>query len=112
MLYISCIATGFPAPNVVWQKINFNSRYTLRNTTTVTGKGNLTRVSVTLQVFSTRRSDTGMYRCSASNIISTAIRNITVIVQCKRSKLCIHIHMFISFKLDACQPIFGVCLVS
>ena len=50
-----------------------------------TGVGNVTSVSVELMVTGTMRVDTGMYTCSASNIVSYNVTDITVtiIIQCK-----------------------------
>ena len=49
-----------------------------------TGVGNVTSVSVELMVIGAMRVDTGMYRCSANNSVSsTTTRNINITVQCK-----------------------------
>ena len=50
-----------------------------------TGVGNVTSVSVELMVTGAMRVDTGMYTCSASNIVSYNVTDITVtiIIQCK-----------------------------
>ena len=85
---ITCTATGYPPPTVVWQNSDGNI---FDNTTFMsviqmmssTGVGNVTSVSVELMVTGVMRVDTGMYTCSASNILSSTTRNITIIVQCK-----------------------------
>ena len=87
---ITCTATGYPVPTVVWQNSDGSS---LSNNRLVsgspvissTGVGNETSVSVELMVIGAMRVDTGMYRCSANNTISsiTITRNITISVQCK-----------------------------
>ena len=47
-----------------------------------TNEGNLTRVTVNLLLSRVYREDTGVYMCSAINILNTATRNINLIVQC------------------------------
>ena len=85
---ITCTATGYPVPTVVWQNSDGSS---LSNNRLVsgspvnmsTGVGNVTSVSVELMVIGAMRVDTGMYRCSANNSVSSTIRNISITVQCK-----------------------------
>ena len=86
---IICTATGYPVPTVVWQNSDGSS---LSNNRLVsgspmnmssTGVGNVTSVSVELMVIGAMRVDTGMYRCSANNSVSSTIRNINITVQCK-----------------------------
>ena len=84
---ITCTATGYPVPIVVWQNSNGSN---LSNNRLVsgspvissTGVGNVS-VSVELMVIGAMRVDTGIYRCSANNSVSSATRNITITVQCK-----------------------------
>ena len=94
---ITCTATGYPVPTVVWQNSDGSS---LSNTRLVsgipvnissTGVGNVSSVSVELMVIGAMRVDSGMYRCSANNSVSTTTRNITITVQCKC--VCIVCHM-------------------
>ena len=86
---ITCTATGYPVPTVVWQNSDGSS---LSNNRLVsgspvnlspTGVGNMTSVSVELMVIGVMRVDTGMYRCSANNSVSSITRNINITVQCK-----------------------------
>ena len=85
---ITCTATGYPVPTVVWQNSDGSS---LSNNRLVsgspvnmpTGVGNVSSVSVELMVIGAMRVDTGMYRCSANNNISNTTRNINITVQCK-----------------------------
>ena len=85
---ITCTATGYPVPTVVWQNSDGSS---LSNNRLVsgspvissTGVGNVSSVSVELMVIGAMRVDTGMYRCSLSNSIGSATRNIIITVQCK-----------------------------
>ena len=84
---ITCTATGYPVPTVVWQNSNGSS---LSNNRLVsgspvnmpTGVGNVTSVSVELIVLEAMRGDTGMYRCSVNNSVSSTTRNISITVQC------------------------------
>ena len=83
---ITCTATGYPVPTVVWQNSDGSS---LSNNRLVsgspvissTGVGNVSSVSVELMVIGAMRVDTGMYRCSASNNISNTTRSIIITVQ-------------------------------
>ena len=86
---ITCTATGYPVPTVVWQNSDGSS---LSNNRLVSGSpvnmptdvGNVTSVSVVLMVIGAMRVDTGMYRCSANNdIVSDAAVNISLTIQCK-----------------------------
>ena len=86
---ITCTATGYPVPTVVWQNSDGSS---LSNNRLVsgspvnmssTGVGNETSVSVELMVIGAMRVDTGMYRCSANNSVGNTTRNININVQCK-----------------------------
>ena len=80
---ITCTATGYPVPTVVWQNSDGSS---LSNNRLVsgsavissTGVGNVTSVSVELMVIGAMRADTGLYRCSASNSVSDTTRNINI----------------------------------
>ena len=85
---ITCTATGYPVSTVVWQNSDGSSLSNNRLVSgspvdMLTGVGNVTSVSVELMVIGAMRVDTGMYRCSASNSISTTTRNIQITVQCK-----------------------------
>ena len=90
---ITCIATGYPVPTVVWQNSDGSS---LSNNRLVsgspvnmpTGVGNVTSVSIELIVIGAMRIDTGMYRCSANNSVNSTTRNIDITVQCKLYHQC------------------------
>ena len=93
---ITCTATGYPVPTVVWQYSNGSS---LSNNRLVsgspvnmssTGVGNVTSVSVELVVIGAMRVDTGMYRCSANNSVSSTTRNISITVRCKLQLISMH----------------------
>ena len=86
---ITCTATGYPVPTVVWQNSDgsslSNNRLVSGSPVNIssTGGGNVTSVSVELMVIGAMRVDTGTYRCSASNNISNTTSNINITVQCK-----------------------------
>ena len=85
---ITCTATGYPVPTVLWQNSDGSS---LSNNRLIsgdpvissTGIGNVSSVSVELMVIRAMRVDSGMYRCSANNSISITTSNITATIQCK-----------------------------
>ena len=85
---ITCTATGYPVPTVVWQNSDGSS---LSNNRLVSGSsvisstdvGNVSSVSVELMVVGALRTNTGMYRCSVNNSVNSTIRNIIITVQCK-----------------------------
>ena len=84
---ITCTATGYPVPTVVWQKSDGSS---LSNNRLVsgspvmssTGVGNVSSVSVELMVIGAMRVDNGIYRCLANNSVSSTTRSISITV-CK-----------------------------
>ena len=85
---ITCTATGYPVPTVVWQNINGSSLLNNRLVSaspmsSFTGVGNVSSVSVELIVIGALGVDTGMYRCLATNAIYNTTRNITITVQGK-----------------------------
>ena len=86
---ITCTATGYPIPTVVWQNsdgssLSSNSRLVSGGLViSPIGVGNVTNVSVELMVIGAMRIDTRMYRCSANNSVSNTTRNINITVLCK-----------------------------
>ena len=93
---ITCTATGYPVPTVVWQNSDgsslSNNRLVSGSPVNIssTGVGNVTSVSVELMVIGAMRVDTGMYRCSANNSVNSTTRNITITVQCKLKAMSTH----------------------
>ena len=87
---ITCTATGYPPPTVVWQNIDSNDRL-MSGTPIISpiGVGNVTSVSVELMVTGVMRVDTGMYTCSASNILGSDTTTVNITVQCKSFVICI-----------------------
>ena len=89
---ITCTATGYPEPTVLWQNSDGSSLSNSRlvsgsPVTSSTGVGNVTSVSVELMVIGAMRVDTGMYTCLANNRVNSTTRNITITVQCKYSSI-------------------------
>ena len=86
---ITCTATGFPPPTVVWQNSDGSSVSNMRlvsgsEVMSSTSVGNVTSVSVELMVTGALRVDTGMYTCSASNIVSNDTDvTVTITIKCK-----------------------------
>ena len=85
---ITCTATGYPVPTVVWQNSDgssFSNNRLVSGSPVIssTGIGNVTRVSVELLVIGAMRVDTGVYICSARNSVSSTTRNINITVQCE-----------------------------
>ena len=86
---ITCTATGYPVPAVVWQNSDgsslSNNRLVSGSAVNIssTGVGNVSSVSVELMVIGAMRVDSGMYRCLANNSVNITTRNITITVQCK-----------------------------
>ena len=90
---ITCTATGYPVPIVVWQNSDGSSLNNDRlvsgspvNNMSSTDVGNVSSVSVELMVTGAMRVNSGMYRCSATNSVSNTTKNITITVQCKLYK--------------------------
>ena len=85
---ITCTATGYPTPAVVWQNGDGSSLSNNRLVSGIpvissTGVGNVSSVSVKLMVIGAIRVDSEMYRCASVNSINTINRNIRIVIQCK-----------------------------
>ena len=85
---ITCTVTGYPVPSVVWRNsdgnIMGNGRLVSVSSVPFSiGIGNVSSVSVELMVIGAMRVDSGMYTCSATNIVNSTTRNINITVQCK-----------------------------
>ena len=77
---ITCTATGYPEPDIVWLNndgsvVDMNRLVT--DSKMIMGVGNLVKVNVLMTV---RRNDGGVYKCVANNPVgnNTSIVNITV----------------------------------
>ena len=92
-LSITCTATGYPPPSVIWNKnaTSGGGGYSNRVTPgasqeSSTGVGNKTSVSVTLTMTGVTKEDSGIYRCVASNYnVQGTIRStvVAITVLCK-----------------------------
>ena len=83
---ITCEALGYPPPTVVWSRTNgiLCDRVSVSDSASVpTGYGNVTRVSVNLTIANASREDTGVYMCSANNIVGSDNRNASITIKCK-----------------------------
>ena len=76
---ITCTATGYPVPDIVWENDDGSSNRLVTGSLKA-DNGNIPSVSVSLTV---RRTDTGVYSCVANNSVGNDIHTINVIVQCK-----------------------------
>ena len=76
-----CVGVGYPPPLVEWRKLN-GSLSDRVSSTNMSLSTNVTRVTVELIFTGLFREDTGIYECSASNLLNTVTRSIDVTVQC------------------------------
>ena len=82
---ITCTATGYPVPDIVWLNIDgsiVDKNRTKTITIWPTEKDNIFSKSVSMIV---RRSDVGTYTCVANNSIGNDTSISIVTVQCKLS---------------------------
>ena len=81
---LRCIGVGFPPPLVQWSKLNgsLSDRVSSTNMSMLTNEGNVTRVTVDLILRGASRGDTGVYECSASNLLNDVTEDISLTVQC------------------------------
>ena len=81
---LRCIGVGYPPPLVQWSKHNgsLSDRISTTNMSMLTNEGNVTNVTVDLIFTGTFRDDTGVYKCSVSNLLNDVTRNVSLTVQC------------------------------
>ena len=114
---ITCTATGYPPPTIVWQNSDGSSLSNMRlvsgsEVMSDTGIGNVTSVSVELMVTGAMRVDTGMYTCSASNILSSTTRNAIITVQCKYLYVCfVCVFVFMHLCVHKIRVIFSLMVM-
>ena len=80
---ITCTATGYPVPDIVWLNNDgseIDKNRVKSDSTMATGVGNLSNVSVSMII---GRNDTGVYICIANNSIGNDTCTINITVNCK-----------------------------
>ena len=84
---LRCIGVGHPPPLVQWNRLDgsLDDRASITSMSLSTNEGNVTRVTVYLMLARVSREDTGVYECSASNLLNTATGNVSLIVQCMKA---------------------------
>ena len=89
---ITCRATGYPVPDVVWLYINgseVDKKRLVTSSVMATGVGNVSVVNVSM--IEVMRGDSGVYTCLATNPVGDDNTTVSVYVQCKCNyiKLCL-----------------------
>ena len=79
-----CTGVGHPPLLVQWSKVNGSLNDAALNTrmSMLTNEGNVARVTLDLLLTSVSREDTGIYVCSASNLLNNVTREVTLVIQC------------------------------
>ena len=80
---ITCTATGYPVPDIVWLNNDesvVDENRLVTDSVMVTATDNLSSVSVSMIV---TRNDTGYYTCVANNSVGNDTNTITIVVPCK-----------------------------
>ncbi|XP_065905856.1 hemicentin-1-like isoform X2 [Dysidea avara] len=109
---ITCTATGYPPPTVIWlnsdgSSLNDSRLVSGSEVMSSTGVGNVTSVSVELIVTGATRADTGLYRCSASNTVGNDTDvTVTITIQ---SSLPVILNNPKSARVDAFEPVTFKC---
>ena len=85
---ITCTATGYPAPDIVW--LNSDGSVVEKNRIKTNGAiatsvDNLLSVSVSMTI---GRNDAGVYLCTANNSIGNDTHTIDISVNCKFYNFC------------------------
>ena len=95
---ITCTATGYPVPDIVW--LNNGSVVDKNRLVPIsimaTGVSNVSSMSVSMVV---RRDDGGVYTCVANNFLGYDSSTVNITVQCKFCKVntCCIVHTSISY---------------
>ena len=83
---ITCTATGYPVPDIVWLNINgsvVDENRLVPSSIMTTGIGNVSSMSVSMIV---RRGDSGVYSCHTNNFLGNDSSTINITVHCKELK--------------------------
>ena len=99
---ITCEATGYPIPVIVWLNngSEVNESRLVTDTPVATGVGNLFSMSVSMIV---RRGDDGVYTCVANNTLGSDNSSVKITVQCK-CKVKLQINKLVSASTLSTQP--------
>ena len=81
---LRCVGVGHPTPLVQWSKLNglLSDRVSSSNMSMSANEGNVTRVTVDLIFTGAYRDDTGVYECSASNLLNNAASSTMLVIRC------------------------------
>ena len=80
---ITCTATGYPVPDIVWLNNDgsvVDKSRLVTGSVMATGVGNVSSLSVSMIV---GRSDSGVYKCLATNSVGNNTNTINITVHCK-----------------------------
>ena len=87
-LTITCEATGYPLPTIVWSKVNGDLSSRVSVGENIANK--LLSVRGTLTLTNVTKDDTGLYECSASNYLGSDADYVMITIQCKlHTAICI-----------------------
>ena len=77
---ITCTATGYPIPDVVWLNDVVDKNGLVTDNAMATDGGDISNVSISMTI---GRNDAGVYTCIANNSIGIDTRTINITVDCK-----------------------------
>ena len=80
---ITCTATGYPVPDIVWMNSDgnvVNKNRLIPGSPKATGVGNLSNVNLSMTV---GRNNAGVYTCIANNFIGNDNHTVNISVTCK-----------------------------
>jgi len=106
---ITCTATGYPVPDIVWLNndgsVVDNNRL-VTGSVVATGDGNISSVSLSMIV---RRNDDGIYACVADNSVGNdnITVNITIQFQCKFYTIYIHTYIHTHIHAYTCMQTYA-----
>ena len=93
---ITCTATGVPVPTINWTRADgiTDTRYVMEDTSSSMIVNDVYQVTRNLTIMNVVSTDSGVYTCTASNVVDTVQSNVTVTVMGKLLK-----HILINFVL-------------